>query len=199
MKTLSISLLALALSGCEMLASFPQEEHHTNPQEEHHTNEVNVSANSYCLYSDPQVDDEYNCQLSYWLRYWLDADDMTWEQRKAEIALLTDSAQDNLRKVLLCQGEDTPYQDRLRSQVWATNLIKDFDGGMQDLLTVMVYLPSQALLELESALVTLSKINGAQSMRIEEQQELVDQQRSQIEQLLKIEASIMDNTKGDPK
>ncbi|MFT6897378.1 MAG: hypothetical protein ACJA13_001784 [Paraglaciecola sp.] len=191
MKALSISLLALALSGCEMLASFPQKEHTTN--------DVKVSTHSFCLYLEPQVDDEYNCQLSYWLRYWLDADDMTWEQRKAEIALLTDSGQDNLRKVLLSQGEYTPYQDRLRSQVWAANLIKEFDGGMQDLLTVMVYQPSQALLEMESALVTLSKINSAQSTRIEEQQELVDQQRSQIEQLLKIEASIMDNTKGDPQ
>ena len=54
--------------------------------------------------------------------------------------------------------------------------------------------------------MTLSKINGGQSTRIEEQQALVDQQReqieeqrSQIEQLLKIEASIMDNAKGDPK
>lgn len=191
MKTLSIGLLALALSGCQMVPSFPHNEQITE--------DVNVTGNSFCLYLDPQVDDKYNCQLSYWLRYWLDADDMTWEQRKAEIALLTESAQDNLRKVLLCQGADTPYQDRLRSQVWAVNLIKDFDGGMQELLTVMVYRPSQALLESESALVTLSKINGRQSTRIEEQQELVDQQRSQIEQLLKIEASIMDNTKGDPK
>ncbi|MFQ3197452.1 MAG: hypothetical protein ACI8R9_000868 [Paraglaciecola sp.] len=190
MKIFSISLLVLALSGCQMLSSFPQNEHNTN--------DVNVS-HSFCQYIEPSVDDEYNCQLSYWLRYWLDADDMTWEQRKAEIALLTDSAQDSLRKVLLSQGGYTPYQDRLRSQVWAGNLIKEFDGGMQDLLTVMVYQPSQALLELESALVTLSKINTAQSNRIEEQQELVDQQHSQIEQLLNIEEAIMDHTKGELK
>jgi hypothetical protein len=190
MRILSISLLVLVLSGCQMLASLSQKEHNTN--------NVNVS-HSFCLHLEPLVDDEYNCQLSYWLRYWLDADDMTWDQRKAQIALLTDSAQDSLRKVLLSQGEYTPYQDRLRSQVWTANLIKDFDGGMQDLLTVMVYQPSQALLELESALVTLSKINTAQSIRIEEQQELVDQQHSQIEQLLNIEEAIMDNTQGAPK
>jgi hypothetical protein len=213
MKFLSVTLLLLALSGCQMLTSHPLS------QKVSDTNDVNVPVNLFCLYINPPVDDKYNCELSYWLHYWFAADPMSWEQRKAEIALLTDSAQDTLRKVLLSQGELTPYQNRLRSQVWTTNLIKDFDGGMQDLLTVMVYQPSQALLELESALVTLSKINSAQSTRIEEQQklvdeqhsqiqqqqELVDEQRSQLEQLLKIEASIMDNTSmdntkgGDPK
>ena len=93
-------------------------------------------------------------------------------------------------------------------QLDIAGLVSQFagQGGMQDMLSVMIYHPSQVLLESESAVVTLSKINGGQSTRIEEQQALVDQQReqieeqrSQIEQLLKIEASIMDNAKGDPK
>lgn len=189
MKILSISVFVVALSACQVVQPILQEPVKTDQ----------LSPSGFCLYKSDGDEDDYNCQVDYWLRYWLDADDMTWAQRQAEIELLSDSAKDRLRKVFLCQGEDTPYQDRLRAQTWAADLIKEFDGGMQDLLSVMIYQPSQELLESESALVTLSKINGAQSNRIEEQQELIDQQRSQIEQLLKIEASIMDNTEGDPK
>ncbi|AEE23667.1 hypothetical protein [Paraglaciecola chathamensis] len=191
-----ISLVVLSLAGCKLI---PENETAAERQEVLHER-------NYCLYKTPEASVEQNCDVVYWLNYWLDGDEMTWAQRKAEIALLSDSPQDLLRKVLLCQGKDTPYQDKLRSQSWALSLIKEFDGGMQDMLSVMIYHPSQVLLESESAVVTLSKINGGQSTRIEEQQALVDQQReqieeqrSQIEQLLKIEASIMDNAKGDPK
>lgn len=191
-----ISLFVLSLSGCKLLP-----ENGTQYVQSDISNE-----RTFCLYQSPDASVEHNCDVNYWLSYWLDIDEMTWAQRKAEIALLSTSPQDQLRKILLCQGKDTPYQDKLRSQSWALNLIKDLDGGMQEILSVMVYHPSQELLESESAVVTLSKINGGQSIRIEEQQELVDQQqeqieqqRSQIEQLLKIEASIMDNAKGDPK
>ena len=191
-----ISLVVLSLAGCKLI---PENETAAERQEVLHER-------NYCLYKTPEASVEQNCDVVYWLNYWLDGDEMTWAQRKAEIALLSDSPQDLLRQVLLCQGKDTPYQDKLRSQSWALSLIKEFDGGMQDMLSVMIYHPSQVLLESESAVVTLSKINGGQSTRIEEQQALVDQQReqieeqrSQIEQLLKIEASIMDNAKGDPK
>ena len=191
-----ISLLVLSLAGCKLV---PENDVIVERQEVLHER-------NYCLYQAPDASVEKNCDIKYWLNYWLDGDEMTWAQRKAEIALLSDSPQDQLRKILLCQGKDTPYQDKLRSQSWALHLIKEFDGGMQDMLSVMIYRPSQVLLESESAVVTLSKINGGQSTRIEEQQELVDQQRlqieqqrNQIEQLLKIEASIMDNAKGDPK
>jgi Trp operon repressor len=68
---------------------------------------------------------------------------------------------------------------------------------MQQFVTVAIYQPSQELLELESALVTLSEISTNQADRVKEQQRLLDQQQNQIELLLKIEASIMDNTRGD--
>ena len=44
---------------------------------------------------------------------------------------------------------------------------------------------------MESALVTLSKINTQQSFKIEELQILLKKQQSQIDQLLNIEASII--------
>lgn len=192
---MSLSVLIMTLSACQLVPPGLQEPVTT----ERTVYRDQLTPSQFCLYQTSKGEDEYNCQADYWLRYWLDADDMIWAQRQAEIELLSDTPQDKLRKVLLCQGEDTPYQDLLRAQIWAAELIKEFDGGMQELLSVMIYQPSQVLLEAESALVTLSKINGAQSTRIEEQQELIVEQRSQIEQLLKIEASIMDNTEGDPK
>ena len=61
----------------------------------------------------------------------------------------------------------------------------------------MVYQPSQDVLELESSLVTLGRLNSNLSLANEEQKIMIEKQKSQIEQFLKIEASIMANDKGD--
>jgi hypothetical protein len=64
-------------------------------------------------------------------------------------------------------------------------------------IVVALYHPSQDLLEMESALVTLSKINTHQSTHIEEQQALLDKQQNQIDQLLNIEATIIKSIEED--
>jgi hypothetical protein len=68
---------------------------------------------------------------------------------------------------------------------------------MRRFILVALYNPSQGLLEMESALVTLSKINTHQSSNIEEQQLLLNKQQSQIDQLLNIEASIIQSIEED--
>jgi hypothetical protein len=68
---------------------------------------------------------------------------------------------------------------------------------MRRFILVSLYSPSQDLLEMESALVTLSKINTHQSFNIEALQALLKKQQSQIDQLLNIEASIIQSIEED--
>ncbi|MDP5039333.1 MAG: hypothetical protein NWQ26_00465, partial [Paraglaciecola sp.] len=89
------------------------------------------------------------------------------------------------------------YNDRLRAQRWIEILLPELSEEMQQFVKVMVYQPSQDLLELESALVTLGRVNSNLSQANEEQKLMIEKQKNQIEQLLKIEASIMANDNGD--
>jgi hypothetical protein len=58
---------------------------------------------------------------------------------------------------------------------------------------VAIYQPSQELLEMESVLVTLGKINTQQSSDIEQKILMLNKQQDQLEQLLNIEKSIMES------
>jgi hypothetical protein len=85
----------------------------------------------------------------------------------------------------------------LRAQVWTESILPKLSQQMRRFILVALYNPSQGLLEMESALVTLSKINTHQSSNIEEQQLLLNKQQSQIDQLLNIEASIIQSIEED--
>jgi hypothetical protein len=61
---------------------------------------------------------------------------------------------------------------------------------MRHFIVVALYHSSQGLPEMESVLVTLSRISMYQSLHIEEQQILLDK-KSQIDQLLNVEASFV--------
>ncbi len=95
-----------------------------------------------------------------------------------------------LKKVLLSQGKGTPFQDRLRAQAWVESLLPKLSQQMRRFIVVALYHPSQDLLEMESALVTQNEISTYQTLHIEEQQILLDK-KSQIDQLLNVEASIV--------
>jgi hypothetical protein len=95
-----------------------------------------------------------------------------------------------LKKVLLSQGRGTPFQYRLRSQVWVESNLHKLNQQMRHFIVVALYHSSQGLLEMESVLVTLSRISMYQSLHIEEQQILLDK-KSQIDQLLNVEASFV--------
>jgi hypothetical protein len=95
-----------------------------------------------------------------------------------------------LKKVLLSQGRGTPFQYRLRGQVWVESNLHKLNQQMRHFIVVALYHSNQGLPEMESVLVTLSRISMYQSLHIEEQQILLDK-KSQIDQLLNIEASIV--------
>jgi hypothetical protein len=132
-----------------------------------------------------------DCKIEYWLKFWYEIEDFSWPERKKHIEALSEQDADVLKKVLLSQGKSTPFQDRLRAQGWVESILPKLTPPMRRFILVALYYPSQDLLEMESALVTLSKINTQQSFKIEELQILLKKQQSQIDQLLNIEASII--------
>jgi hypothetical protein len=173
--------LGVALfSGCELLESIGGTQQ----------NKVETSKNQpICIWQESMPDQD--CKIEPWLRYWSDIEEVPWQERKKQINDLSDNNQDMLKKVFLSQGKSTPYQDRLRAQTWLESIIPKLSPAMRRFMLVALYQPSQDLLEMESALVTLSKINTYQSTNIEEQKVLLKTQQNQIEQLLNIETSII--------
>lgn len=138
-----------------------------------------------------------DCKIEYWLRFWYEIEDIQWPERKKKIDALSEEDADVLKKVLLSQGKSTPFQDRLRAQSWIESILPKLSQQMRRFILVALYSPSQDLLEMESALVTLSKINTHQSFKIEELQTLLKKQQGQIDQLLNIEASIIQSIEED--
>ncbi len=111
-----------------------------------------------------------------------------------------------IEKVLLSQGDDTPYRNRLRAQQWIEDLQMLTDTSMTQVLDILIFQPSQQLLELESAITILSKVNArqektitAQEIQLVEKDKEIEKQRKQVEQLIDIEASMVNQNRSDSK
>ncbi|MDM7859955.1 hypothetical protein QTP81_05025 [Alteromonas sp. ASW11-36] len=141
--------------------------------------------------SDPSLKE---CSMHMWLSYWQTKAQQSWRERKVELAKLTNSRTDQLRGFLLAQPTDTPYQNRLRAQLQFESLQSLLSADFAQLLRELAYEPSQQLLEYESAISILSEVNTRQTKRIEEQAQLLQEQEEKLNQLLSIEAKILENT-----
>jgi uncharacterized coiled-coil protein SlyX len=80
------------------------------------------------------------------------------------------------------------------------------DKSMTQVLDILIFQPSQQLLEMESAITILSKVNGrqektitAQEAQIAKKNKEIEDQRKQVEQLLDIEASMVNQNRIDNK
>jgi hypothetical protein len=186
-QLLGVFSTLILLSSCELM-----------PVQETSKTTVEVQQRqAVCVWKNGSQASE--CDINYWLGFWSEIEDVSWPEREKQIDTLSEEDTDVLKKVLLSQGKSTPYQDRLRAQGWLESILPKLSQQMRRFILVALYYPSQGLLEMESALVTLSKINTHQSSSIEEQQILLNKQQSQIDQLLNIEASIMQSTEKDQK
>ncbi|WP_340679867.1 hypothetical protein [Paraglaciecola sp.] len=184
----------LTISGCELIGDRKT----SSTQENTTVVAENAKLNeTFCISSVTEAPVEQNCNIEYWLNYWSDIENSSWPQRKTKIEQLGSEATSTLKKILLSQGKATPYQDRLRAQRWIESLLPKLSPQMRNFMSVVIYQPSQELLEMESALVSLSRINTDLTNAKDAQKLLLEKQKNQIEQLLKIEASIMNNEKGD--
>jgi uncharacterized coiled-coil protein SlyX len=186
-KPMLLVVSVLVLSGCEVLQ-----------QKLQHKAPVLTSTGSYLCESESSVElfEEF-CNVQAWSDFLIETDALTWTARNALIKSLSNAPKFKLQQILLSQGSDTPYANRLRAQNWITSLQPQMDEKMQQVLKLMVFEPSQQILELESAITILTRLNTRQEKTIEELEQTLsirskemEKQRDQVEQLLKIEASM---------
>jgi uncharacterized coiled-coil protein SlyX len=196
MKMLFFLLVVLALSGCELLKPLKRE-----PSEV-----VNLMSTKYCESDDTMARFVEYCELDKWADKLILASTIPWPVRNEMIDALPNDPKSLIEKVLLSQGDDTPYRNRLRAQKWIEEIQTLSDKSMTQALDILIFQPSQQLLELESAITILSKVNGRQEKTITDQEiqlteknQEIENQRKQVEQLLDIEASMVNQNRSDNK
>ena len=196
MKMLFFLLTVLVLSGCELLKPLKRE-----PSEV-----VNLMSTKYCESEDTMARFAEYCELDTWADKLILASTISWPNRSEMIDALPNDPKSLIEKVLLSQGDDTPYRNRLRAQKWIEEIQTLSDKSMTQVLDILIFQPSQQLLELESAITILSKVNGRQEKTITDQEiqlaeknQEIENQRKQVEQLLDIEASMVNQNRSDNK
>ncbi|WP_371193894.1 hypothetical protein [Glaciecola sp. SC05] len=194
MRVVCIAVMLLSLSGCQLL------QNNFGSQAP-----IETSTGTYLCETDSALETyEEFCHLRAWSEFIIDADQVTWTERNASVKSLGSEPKQKLQKVLLSQGIDTPYINRLRAQKWLTELKSGMDNKMAQVLQLMIEEPSQQMLELESAISILSQVNTRQEKSISELQETVNtrtneiqKQREQVQQLLQIEANMSDEKRSN--
>lgn len=182
MKPALIAMLILILSGCELL-SLPQQTSQFEP----------------CLYPGQLEKISQQCELTPWIDFWIKANTLSWKQRKQQLAKLSSSPADSVKMILLSHVPNTPYQDRLRAQLLGQLFLDNHQGKLAEFIQLIVFLPAQEKLELESALTTQTQFNISQEKLLQSQREelkaqheTLAEQQQQINKLLQIEKSIID-------
>lgn len=194
MKAVYIAVIVFGLSGCELIQQGLGQQA-----------PIVTSTGTYMCETESAVETyEEFCHLRTWSEFLIEADQATWAERNERVKSLGNDAKQKLQKILLSQGVDTPYTNRLRAQNWLNELFPTMDPKMADVSRLMIAEPSQQLLELESAISILSRLNARQEKSISELQEMlttrtneIEKQRDQVEQLLKIEASMSDEKRSN--
>jgi len=196
MKILLILFAMFSLIGCGLLKPLKSE-----PSEV-----VNLMATKYCEEAETIALFGDYCKLDTWSDKLMLSSTIAWPIRSGMIEELGQDPKSLLEKVLLSQSNDTPYRNRLRAQKWIEELQTLSDKSMTHVLDILIYQPSQQLLELESAITILSKVNTrqektitAQAVQLIEKNEEIENQRKQVEQLLDIEASMVNQNRSDNK
>ncbi|MFT6087763.1 MAG: hypothetical protein ACI9UD_002010 [Glaciecola sp.] len=199
MKILLILLAMISLPGCSLLKSLKSEL--SEPSEV-----ASLMATKYCESQDSIAYFEEYCNLDAWSEKLILSSTIPWPMRSDMIEALPQDPKSLLKKVLLSQGNDTPYRNRLRAQRWIEELKLVTDKSMTHVLDILIFQPSQQLLELESAITILSKVNNRQEKTIVAQEiqlllknTEIENQREQVKQLLDIEASMVNKNRTDSK
>ena len=165
-----------------------------------------VPESSLCI-TQAQLDDfDDFCNISNWFEFVVEAQELTWPARLQMISDLDDQTESLVKKVLLSQGVNTPYQHRLRSQTWIVKLMAVASDTMKIVLNELIYENSKQLLEFESAITILSRVNARQEKTIAElEQKLIEQeqailkQQDQVEQLLRIETDLIEQNRNEKR
>ncbi len=187
----------LLLVGCKMLPPQPVENEKSVPPEMVEvTQSEPIDTSSLCLVDEDVAEFEHQCDLAYWTSLWIRADAMPWPKRKNAINSLGNSLEDKLTKIIFTLPVSTPYQDRLRASHWLKEILPELSSDFARLVKPIVQAPNEQMLEYESAISLLSRVNTQQNQRLESVQKELEAQRKKVEELLQIEASLMDKNRS---
>ncbi|MEW9798085.1 hypothetical protein [Alteromonas sp. CYL-A6] len=194
MRIIGPAMLALLVSGCASFLS-PGNQTTTNLPESP-TDVVVLDDNAFCLVADETML-PHNCDARYWVALWVKADNTAWPERKRALSALGSTLSDKLHRIILSIPVDTPYQDRLRAQTLLNEVTSSLTPQAQRVATTLLAQPNQQMLEFESAITLLSRVNTRQANSIDVLKNELELQQKKLEELLQIEATLMDKSRSN--
>jgi len=183
--------MLLMLTGCQSLLSKPEERVTTT-----NSHQALTLDNHVCIYDQPPKEFDNNCDMRFWISEWVRANSTSWSKRKAALKKLGNSQYDIVRTYILTLPNDTPYQDRLRAQLALDAISEEFTASAQQILNTVAADQNNQLMQLESALVVLEKENTKRGEALEKLRGDTASLRKKLEELLKIEAALMDKNRS---
>ena len=185
MKHYAAFCAALVLAGC----SVTPDKNNDKPVIDNGSEVTTVATD--CVFNDTKGVVATHCDMAFWLDYWARIDQLSWPERESMIDQLPDEPVSLLQKILLSQPVNTPYKARLRAQHWFEQLLPSLSMKSQQRLNAVIFKPSEHMLEFESAVTLLSKVNNGQDKTIKAQEQQISELKAQLEALLNIESNLM--------
>jgi len=195
MRISGMILALTVLSGCTLLPT--QQSTSKNIGNGAEGSESLTLDASVCVLTAPPPSFHHNCDMGYWLHTWIAADNTPWNKRKQTLMTLGQSEEDRLLAYVLSLPTDTPYQDRLRAQLGIESLTPHLTDAAALILNVVASKPNKQLMELESAMSVLSKANTQRGKEIQRLRDELKAQQQKLEELLQIEATLMDKNRSN--
>lgn len=199
MRIIPVALLLATVSGCaSLMEDAPTPSPTTTSVAEPEPAPVpDVSEDEICMVARQHDEVEHNCDLAYWINLWVEADRTDWPERKKIMSGLSSRFGDTLHRILLSMPTDTPYQDRLRAQRLIKDIVPLLTPQARVVVRTLLAHPNEQLLEFESAISLLSRVNARQASTIDNLKEELEAQQKKVEELLQIEATLMDKNRSN--
>ena len=150
---------------------------------------------SFCNADQEQRFQDF-CKPQTWLDVLLRQHDVDWSQKRAKIDKLSDSPRDKLHKILLTHDSRASYKRRLQATIWSADIAPFMHPRMQDLLLALSTQLNQLILQQRSEISLLRRQRATLIQQNERYQQTLNDLESQIEALLKVEASLMKKEEG---
>jgi hypothetical protein len=191
MRISGLIVALLVLTGCQSLSR-----NSDNTGEPENAISVAKIERGICLFDEPPQDFKYNCDTAYWLNTWIKAANQPWSMRKQAIKALGKSASDTIHAYILTLPIDTPYQDRLRAQLALNDIAGEFTATAQQVVNVIAASQNNQIMQLESAMVVLEQENTSRGEKVKALEKEAVNLRKKLEELLQIEATLMDKNRS---
>jgi hypothetical protein len=191
MRISGLIVALLVLTGCQSLTR-----NNDNAGEPEKVTPVAKIERDLCLFDEAPQGFEHNCDAVYWLNTWISAANQPWLERKQALKALGDSAFDTLHAYILTLPTDTPYQDRLRAQLAVDDIANKFTSTAQEVINVIAGSHNNQIMQLESAMVVLEQETTCRGEKVKALEIEAVNLRKKLEELLQIEATLMDKNRS---